>query len=330
MIYGFLIAFILGLVLNLVFVPLGKRLRLFKSHIDAYEGVSKLGGVAIFAAFLSAVFLSQARLHYAEPKLLAILGCLGLMFLLGLADDLLNLSATGKLIGQFIIALFLFFAGVKTQIQFLPAWANVALTILWLVAITNAFNLLDILDGLATGIAIVSCLTFWYMANLNGNFAAGVLAASLLGANLAFFKFNFFPAKLYMGDSGSLFNGFSLAAIAIIISYAPAGREVALFAPLLILALPVYDLLFVVVMRLVGKRPITKKSKDHFALRLITHGLSAQRVVLFMYALNCLFSLAAVFLLKSPNAIGVIVLTLAVFIWIFIAYKISRISIHES
>ncbi|MDP3143642.1 MAG: MraY family glycosyltransferase [Candidatus Omnitrophota bacterium] len=326
MFYSFVIAFIAGLALNLLFVPLGKGLSFLKSH---GSGISKLGGPAIFGAFAIAAVIIAAHLSQEGIRLPIIALAFALIFLLGLIDDILDLSASKKLIVQFLIALILFLGGVKTQISVLPEWANALLTLFWLVAITNAFNLLDIQDGLASGIAIICSLTFWYIASATGNALASLLAASLLGANLAFLKFNFPPAKLYMGDSGSLFNGFSLAAIALIISYAPAGREAALFTPLLILALPLYDLLFVVIMRLISKRPITKKSKDHFVLRLITGGVSPQKAVFFMYALNCLFNLAAILLISTTRSWGILILSLAIFLWLAIAYKISRISVHE-
>ncbi|MFH0940851.1 MAG: MraY family glycosyltransferase [Candidatus Omnitrophota bacterium] len=300
MVFAFFIALLASFFLNSFFTPLGRKMGILKAHrADGVSGISKLGGLGIASSFFIAVVFAFFKLGIFDQTLAFVLLACALTFSLGLTDDLLDLSPLKKLFFQFLIAVFLVAVGVKTHIYFLPGFVNSILSILWFVAIMNAFNFLDILDGLASGISILCGATFLYISYATGNIAVGVLAAALLGSNLSFLRFNFFPAKLYMGDMGSLFNGICFAVMAVLTSYASVGNELALFAPLLILALPLYDLFFVIVMRLAGRKPIIKKSRDHFVLRLLDKGVSVPGVVFKMYFFNTIFNLTAVLLLLS-------------------------------
>jgi len=127
-----------------------------------------------------------------------------------------------------------------------------------------------------------------------------------------------------MGDMGSLFNGCGFAALAILISYATQGHEIALFVPLLVLALPLYDLFFVMVVRWSKRKPLTKKSRDHFVLRLMDRGMPLRKTVFLMCAFNFLFNAAAVLLLRSSNTPGIVLLLAAVSGWLVFAYKITE------
>jgi UDP-GlcNAc:undecaprenyl-phosphate GlcNAc-1-phosphate transferase len=299
MFLAFFIALLASFFLNSFFTPLGRKMGILKAcRVDGSQGISKLGGLGIISSFFIAVVFTFFHIGIFDQRLAFVLLALVLTFSLGLADDLLDLSPLVKLFFQFLIAVFLVAAGVKTNIYFLPGVINSILSCLWFVAIMNAFNFLDILDGLASGISILCAATFLYIGYATGNIAVGVLAAALLGGNLSFLRFNFFPAKLYMGDMGSLFNGIGLAVIAILTSYASVGSELALFAPLLILALPLYDLIFVIAMRLAGRKPIIKKSRDHFVLRLADKGLSVPGIVFKMYFFNIIFNLMAVMIIS--------------------------------
>ncbi len=298
MFFAFFIALLASFLFNSFFTPLGRKIGILKARReDGVQGISKLGGVGIASSFFIAVLFVFFHTGIFDQRLAFVLLALALTFSLGLADDLLDLAPLRKLFFQFLIAAFLVVAGVKTHIYFLPGLINSILSILWFVAIMNAFNFLDILDGLASGISILCGATFLYIGYATGNIAVGVLAAALLGSNLSFLRFNFFPAKLYMGDMGSLFNGIGFAIMAILTSYASVGSELVLFAPLLILALPLYDLIFVIVMRLAGRKPIIKKSRDHFVLRLADKGMSVPGIVFKMCFFNTIFNLMAVMIL---------------------------------
>ena len=298
MVFAFLIALSVSFLLNGFFTPLGRKVCILKARaIDGTQGISKLGGLGIASSFFIAVVFVFFQLGIFDQRLAFVLLALALTFSLGLADDILGLPPLKKLFFQFLIAVFLAAAGVETHIYFLPWAVNAILSVIWFMAIMNAFNFLDILDGLASGISILCAATFLYISYVTGNIVVGVLAAALLGSNLSFLRFNFFPAKLYMGDMGSLFNGISFAVMAILTSYANIGSEMALFVSLLILALPLYDLIFVIVMRMAGRKSIIKKSRDHFVLRLVDKGMSVPGIVFKMCFFNMIFNLVAVALL---------------------------------
>ena len=330
MFYVFFISFLTGLILNIACVFLSAKIRFFRTRFqDGGYGISKLGGMAIVLSFFIAFGFAINRGRFFDHRIVVVLTALALTFLLGMLDDLVNLSPFKKLFGQLAISVFLVMGGIKTQIIFLsPLW-NSLLSILWFVSLMNAFNFLDILDGLAAGISILCAATFLYICYGMGNWIVGMLAAALLGSNLSFLVFNFHPARLYMGDTGSLFNGMALAMIAIMISYAPRGREMALFVPLLILAFPLYDLIFAIVLRCVRRKSIVKKSRDHFVLRLVDKGTSSRRSVFLMYFFNALFNLVAILLLSSSNLFGFFILFLTLSTWLALAYKISKVNFHE-
>ncbi len=300
MLLAFFIALLASFSFNSFFASLGKKIGILKARRDdGVAGISKLGGIGIASSFFIAVAFAFFQMNIFDQRLSLALLALVLTFFLGLADDLIDLSPLRKLFFQFLIAVFLVAAGVKTRVYFLPGIVNSILSVIWFMAIMNAFNFLDILDGLACGISILCSATFLYISYTTGNITVGVLAAALLGSNLSFLRFNFFPAKLYMGDMGSLFNGIGFAVMAILTSYAKVGSEIALFVPLLILALPLYDLIFVIAMRLAGRKPIIKKSRDHFVLRLLDKGASVQGIVFKMYFFNAISNFMAVMLWNS-------------------------------
>jgi len=322
MLLAFFIALLASFSFNSFFASLGKKIGILKARRDdGVAGISKLGGIGIASSFFIAVAFAFFQMNIFDQRLSLALLALVLTFFLGLADDLIDLSPLRKLFFQFLIAVFLVAAGVKTRVYFLPGIVNSILSVIWFMAIMNAFNFLDILDGLACGISILCSATFFnfldildglacgisilcsatflYISYTTGNITVGVLAAALLGSNLSFLRFNFFPAKLYMGDMGSLFNGIGFAVMAILTSYAKVGSEIALFVPLLILALPLYDLIFVIAMRLAGRKPIIKKSRDHFVLRLLDKGASVQGIVFKMYFFNAISNFMAVMLWNS-------------------------------
>ena len=327
----FLVTLLLGLLLNQIAVLLGLRIKTFRSHLakDVY-GVSKLGGMAlVFSFFFSVVvfiFFSPIRLE----KTVVFLTALGLAFLLGVFDDLLNLKPFQKLFYQFLISFFLVFFGIRTQIVFFSPFLNQLFSILWFLAIMNAFNFLDIVDGLAAGIAAECAGTFLLISVMTHNTTVGICALALLASNLSFLFFNLAPAKLYMGDTGSLFNGCAFAGIAIMSSYATPGREMALLVPLLILALPLYDLLFVIVLRWRDKKSLMKKSRDHFILRLLDKGWSWRRSIILLFILNMFFNAAALLILKLSNLLSAIVVFLAVASWLFFAYKVGKHRLKEA
>ena len=206
-----------------------------------------LGGVAIYAAVVTAVLLDPARREVAQ--LAGILVAASWVSIWGLWDDRKGLHPYLKLLAQLVAAGILILAGIQVALP-VPAWANTTLTLLWVVGITNAFNLLDNTDGLAGGIGAVAGATFALMAATNGQALVGSLATAIFGACLAFLLFNFNPARIFMGDSGSLFLGLTLAAVGIKLRFPANVNWVTWMVPVLVLGVPIFDTALVVLSRL--------------------------------------------------------------------------------
>jgi UDP-GlcNAc:undecaprenyl-phosphate GlcNAc-1-phosphate transferase len=315
----FFVAFGASLVFGAIFLIVSQKISFFKTRFRDVSGrVSKLGGMGIVLSF----FVAMRSKTFVQTET-ALLWGFFISLLLGAADDFLSLAPLKKLIGQALIALFLVASGIKLQIMYFPDLVNIILSVFWFLCLMNAVNFLDIVDGLAGGVTSLCALTFAVIATAKANTGIALISLALAGANLGFLRYNLSPKKLYMGETGSLLNGCALGAIAIMISYAAPGREAALFAPLLVLALPLYDLFFVIVMRLKARRSVVKKSRDHFILRLLENGLSAKKAVFLMLIFNLLFNLAAILLLHVSNASGLLLFSVSVLGWLGIAYRLS-------
>ncbi len=231
--------------------------------------VPYLGGLSVFVAFLAAV---AAFGELTRPALAILLGGT-LVMALGLLDDMGRLSPLAKLAGQGLAVATAMKAGVGIHIVFLPEWLSPVLTFLWLLGVTNAMNIIDVMDGLAGGVGMAACAVFLVLSLTADQAAEALLAAALLGALAGFLRYNIHPARIYLGDAGSLFAGFVLGALSLTGVYA-RNNQVALLAPLLILGVPLFDTLFVSVIRLRRGRSPLLGSPDHFALRLLRRRLS--------------------------------------------------------
>jgi len=293
------------------------------------EPVPYLGGVAIFLAFLIPVIAGFFLLNIPDGGKKELTGILlgGILIVaLGLADDLKGLSAKTKLFVETIAAILLVTFGVR--LKFLPVLPSIPLTILWVVGITNAFNIIDIMDGLSSGVAFIVSLSLMAIA-LPGNQAFVILAcAALAGACLGFLRYNFFPAKIYMGDAGSLFLGFVMAALAIGTSYTAVNR-IALFAPILILGIPIYDTFLVTILRTKKGRSILRASNDHFALRLVALGLSRKKTVLIVYVVSILLAIAGVVVTLVEIRWAIFIYCLVILISFLVGHRLAQIEMRE-
>jgi UDP-GlcNAc:undecaprenyl-phosphate/decaprenyl-phosphate GlcNAc-1-phosphate transferase len=245
------------------------------------------GGIGIFAGFIAGVLLALAvgAVEWSG-ELGGILAGLGILFAAGLVDDLHHLRPLAKLAAQVAAAVVALGSGLTVEIvgNDLLAWA---IGLLWLVGISNAFNLLDNMDGLAATLAAVACAYFAIDAvTEHPNDTVLVLALALGLACAGFLPFNLRPrrgAVVFMGDSGSLVLGFGLASLALASSWTVAGATAATIAlPLLVLAVPILDTTFVTLARLTGRRPVTRGGKDHTSHRLVYYGLSEAKAVLLL------------------------------------------------
>lgn len=268
----------------------------------------RMGGLGIFAAFvitlcLLALFVPDILFGHRDSSLIwALLSGGAIIVLTGALDDRFELSAKVKLVGQIIAACVVVF-GFDLTVDFvnvpfgdqywnIESWIAIPLTIFWIVGVTNAINLIDGLDGLAAGVSAISIATILVMAVFMGNPMVILLCAVLLGSIVGFLFFNFHPAKIFMGDTGSLFLGFSLAVLSLL-----GFKQIAIVSfitPLLIIGVPLSDTFFAIVRRAVQKKPIFAPDKGHLHHCLRELGFSHRKTVLIIYAIATFFGVLAI------------------------------------
>jgi UDP-GlcNAc:undecaprenyl-phosphate GlcNAc-1-phosphate transferase len=253
------------------------------------EPVAYLGGIAIFLSFLVAC----AFVLDFQRDVLGLLLAGAIVVLVGLIDDLGSLTPWTKLLGQAVAVGVLLKSGIYIQLGFVPFWVAIGVSVLWLLETTNAFNLIDIIDGLSAGTAAVAAVALVVVAHLNGRAEAATMLAALAGACAGFLRWNFQPARIYMGDTGSLFLGLMLGAFAMDLAYTETN-PVAAIAPALILGVPLFDMLFVMYVRRRRGMPVMLGSPDHVALRLRKWRLSTRQTVVASYAATAVLGGAAV------------------------------------
>ena len=308
----FMLIFASALVMAIGGTPLVRRIALRlgvtdqpnarKIHVNP---IPLLGGVAIYGAFIAALLLFGDRFRINE--LLSILIGASLMSFLGVWDDRRSLSPLLKLVGQFLAASILVISGV--YIGTFPWEAlNIAVTLLWVVVVTNAMNLMDNMDGLSGGIGAVAAIFFLLLAAMNDQYLVGALSAALVGACLGFLVYNFNPASIFMGDAGALFLGFILAAVAIKLRFPEGVQIVTWMVPVLILGLPLFDTALVIFSRLRrGLNPLTTPGKDHTSHRLVALGYTRREAVLICYLICAGLGVIALFVTEASILEGYVV-----------------------
>ena len=282
----------------------------------------RLGGVAIYgAAILALVFFGDR--FYVSQVVGIFLGATLVSFL-GLWDDRRPLPAWVKLAGQIVAGLILILSGVQITVFRHPI-VNGAATVLWVVFITNALNLLDNMDGLAGGVAAIAAVFFLLLAAMSGQYLVGALAAALLGACIGFLVYNLNPATIFMGDGGALFIGFLLAAVGIKLRFPDNVDFVTWMVPVLVLALPILDTALVFISRLRrGKNPLTTPGKDHISHRISRRTGSRREAVLICYLIAGAAGVAAVFVTQATLIEGYAVGILALAAGIFALWRFER------
>jgi len=239
-----------------------------------------MGGIAIYLAFVIGCFLFAPDLSRAYPILIAAT----LLFGVGIVDDIRQLKPYVKLVMQVVAASIVVFGGLRLPGMIWTSWGADFLTIFWLVAITNAINLLDNMDGLAGGISLIACAFLAITFLVNGQTTEAALPLILAGAITGFLRFNFNPASIFMGDCGSMFLGFALSGIALLSDFGRARNLVSVLAtPVLILTIPIFDTMVVTVTRKLSGRPVSQGGRDHTSHRLVALGMSERRATLLLY-----------------------------------------------
>lgn len=263
-----------------------------------------LGGAAIVTASLLTFLLLPDR--FEIQQLSSILFGAALMALMGFCDDRWGLRPILKLLGQIFATVVLIISGVR--VTALPYdWLNILVTLVWVVGLTNSLNLLDNMDGLSSGVAAVCASVFVVMAAMSGQIYVGALAAALLGATLGFLVYNFNPASIFMGDTGSLFLGFMLAAIGIKLRFPDNVPFVTWMVPIVVMGMPIFDTTLVFISRLRrGQNPLTTPGKDHVSHRLVGLGLTTREAVMSHYLIGGMYGLVAILVTQATIVEGYI------------------------
>ena len=293
-----------------------------KVHLD---NKPMMGGLAIYASFAVALLLISPPEYLFE--FVALLSGSAFLALVGLVDDRYTLGIKPKLVAQVLAALVLIASGIQVKMFNLPL-IDYSLTILWVVGITNALNFLDNIDGLAAGLSAIAAGFFTLISFAEGLTLVSALAAALTGSAVGFLIYNFNPASSFMGDMGSMVLGFVLATLGIKLEFGAQPPSVTWMVPLLVLALPLFDISLVVFTRLLEGRSPGQAGKDHTSHRLMSLGLSQRWTVLVLYG-GCIFFGILAFLVSTEEprralVLGLGGLTLLAALFAFMMYVRRR------
>ena len=330
----YILAIITALI-SFMITPLVKKLAIKVNAIDIPKDerrvhnkpIPVMGGLAIYMAFVLGTILYNGILTTSQIGI--IIGAT-IILIGGIIDDIKDLSPKYKVLIQVMAAICLLISGVRISFvtnpfrEFYPylsiGWINIPVTIIWIVGVTNAFNLIDGLDGLAAGIAFISSVTLMIVSLLNGRLEAAFLTAVLSGAILGFLPYNFNPASIFMGDTGSQLLGFLLAAISIEGAIKSATVFV-IAVPILAFGLPIYDTLFAMIRRKVNGKSMMQADKGHLHHRLLDMGLNQKQVVIIMYFISAVLGGIAIIAMQISNQRAYFLLALVMVITVSIAWK---------
>ncbi len=329
-----LLIFMLALLFSVVVTPMARRVAHRYSVMDApserkihANPVPLLGGAAIYLAVMVSLALF-GHIEYVQQTASILLGAT-LMSTLGVWDDKWGLRPIGKLLGQVTAASILYFSGVR--VEFLHNEAlNFALTVLWVVVITNALNLMDNMDGLAGGVAAVASVFFFLIATLTNQALVAPLAAVLVGACAGFLYYNFSPAYIFMGDTGSLFLGFMLAAVGIKLRF-PANFDIVTWmVPVLVLGVPLFDTTLVTLSRIRRGIPISRGGKDHLSHRLVALGFTRREAVLILFLMQGALGIAALVVMQADVFEGYVVGAVVLLAALYGLYRLEQIDLTHT
>lgn len=309
------------MLLTAFLVPLVKLLALRVNAVDKpnerkvhKQLMPRMGGLAIYASFWSMLFLVLPP----ERSLIGVFIGATLLIFVGIVDDVTDMPAKLKLVGQIFAACIATIGGVRIDFvsSFLGpdmlhlAWLSIPVTVLWIVAIINAVNLIDGLDGLAGGVSAIAATTMAIVGWQNGDQVSTVMGVTLAASCIGFLFYNFHPASIFMGDTGSMFLGYTLAIISIY-GAAKGLTFVSVFIPILILGIPIFDTLFAILRRAIAGTPIFEADKAHLHHCLLRHGFSHRNTVLLIYAVSAALSLCALLVNRVTTEQGFLIFLLA-------------------
>ncbi|GAB6159353.1 MraY family glycosyltransferase [Desulfotomaculum varum] len=335
------IAVFTALVIALGVTPLVRRVAFRIGAVDRPDHrkvhskiMPRMGGLAVFIAFAATVLL----FGQLDNRIIGLLagGCL--IMLLGILDDTRGLPAKVKLVGQIAAAAAVVPFGIQVEFITNPLNGHLVqlgvwgwpVTVFWIISVTNAINLIDGLDGLAGGTSFIAALTLaavtWRQAGLLGGAGMEVvgLALILAAAILGFLRHNFYPARIFLGDTGSMFLGYALSVLAVM-GVAKAATAISVIIPMVILGIPLLDVFFAILRRYQSHRPIFQPDKEHLHHRMMALGLSHKQTVLAIYAINLVLGISAVILTMLTTSQAVLLLLMLAVAVIVAANKIGVI-----
>ncbi|MDR3685796.1 MAG: MraY family glycosyltransferase [Coriobacteriia bacterium] len=338
--------FAVGLVVTLVVTPLVRHFAIKHGLVDFPGGrkvhtkpIPRLGGVAIFAGVMAAVGVEAFGEMYlgwggtivgggtARVRILGVLLGITIIFLVGLVDDLRTLSPGAKLIGQIVAAGVVVGSGLKIVYVGDPfagglvelGLLSIPITMLYIVGFTNVINLIDGLDGLAAGVSAIAAASLLILAAQGNRLDAAAFAVAVIGACVGFLRYNSNPASIFMGDSGALFLGFTLATISLM-GVMKSSAAIALAVPLLIIGVPIFDTASAIVRRVLHKRPIQEADKGHIHHRLLGRGFNQRQTVFIIYVWSIALALGGYAIRYAPGPMKALTFLVLFVITGFMAY----------
>lgn len=322
------LSFGLAALLSHLFTPLAIRVAGQYGLVDRPDGKLKkqkkpvpyLGGMSIYLAFLCTLGMTYAF----NREILALLLAGTIIVLLGLVDDIGAISPKAKFLGQSLAIVVLMKAGIIIEIVYLPWFVSLLLTYIWLLGITNALNIIDIMDGLAAGVGFIGAVVLLIVSIINHNVQIAVLTATLAGSLLGFLRFNFNPARIYLGDTGSLFIGLNLGALAMIGRYTE-HNPVAVVVPVVILGVPIFDTIFVMYIRRRRGVSMFLGSPDHFPLRLREWAFSTRQTVLLSYGFAAVLGVAGIVVMSLERTGALLAIIALLLLCLLAAQRLRKV-----
>ncbi len=306
---------------------------------------SHVGGIAIFLSMISltipVLFLSNVigdAFRNILPQFIVLMSAACFIFILGLVDDVKDkgLRARTKFLAQMMAAVVVCAVGIRIEAVAVSDWLRLdfgwfswPLTLFWIIGITNAVNLSDGLDGLAAGVSAVACGVIAVFAVYSGQVVMAILMLALLGSLSGFLFFNFSPAKIFMGDCGSMFLGFTIASSSVLCS-AKSSALVGLALPMLALGIPIFDTLFSMLRRFLERRSIFSADRRHFHHRLIDLGLRQRHVVITIYVLTLLFAGLGMFMMVARDINSLVIFLCILLLVILVFYVVGSVRLKET
>ncbi|MDW5299754.1 MAG: MraY family glycosyltransferase [Sedimentibacter sp.] len=333
---SYFIAFISAVIISFIMTPLARRLAIKVGALDIPKDPRKIhkkpipyfGGLAIYVSIIACMFVYMPN---TTTKLFIMAGAT-IIVLTGIVDDMYGMPAKVKMLMQIIAAAVAIKGGVQihfisnplsaTGMSYLLSWLSIPISLFWIVGITNTINLIDGLDGLASGVASIAATTLLFTAATLGHDFIMMQYAIIAGASLGFLPFNFNPAKIFMGDTGSLLLGYMLA-VTSVSGMVKSVAAVALAVPVFALGLPIFDTTFAIIRRYINKKPIMQADKDHLHHKLMKIGLNQRQTVLVMYFISMVLGIVAVIIADADPFIGIVVATVVVIAVFYFARKVG-------